>query len=98
MVENSYKLYDRLLRLGGDWSVFNNTVDDIKDELHVYVDYNKKEWIDYSSGEIFKIHDRCQERVIRPEEQVGITHLKIIFNDYPHNVQCELNRGFAPKT
>jgi hypothetical protein len=35
MEESSYKLYERLLRLGSDWQEVNIDVDDPHDVIHV---------------------------------------------------------------
>lgn len=43
MEESSFKLYERLLRLGSDWKVVNINVDDNQDEIHVTVEYRHKE-------------------------------------------------------
>lgn len=65
MEESSYKLYERLLRLGSDWQVVNISVDDPHDVIHVTISYRHKEWIDKSTGEVFPIYDYRQERVWR---------------------------------
>lgn len=65
MEESSFKLYERLLRLGSDWKVVNINVDDNQDEIHVTVEYRHKEWIDKTTGEVFSIYDHRQERVWR---------------------------------
>ena len=53
MEESSYKLYERLLRLGSDWQVVNIEIDDPHDVIHVTVSYRHKDWRDKSTGEIF---------------------------------------------
>jgi hypothetical protein len=65
MEESSYKLYERLLRLGSDWQVVNIDVDDPHDVIHVTISYRHKGWIDKSTGEIFPIYDYRSERVWR---------------------------------
>jgi transposase len=57
--------YERLLRLGSDWSVTDVRVDDVHDTLHIYVIYNKNYWSDPTSGEMIKIHDLRSDRVWR---------------------------------
>ena len=63
MEESSYKLYERLLRLGSDWQVIDIEVDDPHDVIHVTISYRHKEWIDKSTGEIYPIYDYRSERV-----------------------------------
>jgi hypothetical protein len=63
MEESSFKLYERLLRLGSDWKVVNINVDDNQDEINVTVEYRHKEWIDKTTGKVFSIYDHRQERV-----------------------------------
>lgn len=53
MEESSFKLYERLLRLGSDWKIVNINVDDNQDEIHVTVEYRHKEWIDKTTGKVF---------------------------------------------
>ena len=43
MEDSSYKLYERLLRLGSDWQVVNISVDDPHDMIHVTISYRHKE-------------------------------------------------------
>lgn len=65
MEEILFKHYERLLRLGSDWSVSKIVVDDVHDNLHIYIVYNKDFWVDSSTGEIFKIFDLRMDRVWR---------------------------------
>ena len=43
MEDSSYKLYERLFRLGSDWQVVNISVDDPHDMIHVTISYRHKE-------------------------------------------------------
>jgi transposase len=60
-----FKHYERLLRLGSDWSVIKIVVDDTHDNLHIYICYNKDYWVDSTTGEVFKLFDFRTERVWR---------------------------------
>ena len=65
MEETSFKLYERLLRLGSDWRVTHIDVDDIHDAIHITIAYKGKEWLDKHTGELLPIFDYRQERIWR---------------------------------
>ena len=45
-METSYKLYERLLRLGSDWVVTHIDIDDVHDAIHITISYRGNEWLD----------------------------------------------------
>ena len=64
-METSYKLYERLLRLGSDWVVTHIDIDDVHDAIHITISYRGNEWLDKQTGELLPIFDYRQERIWR---------------------------------
>jgi transposase len=65
MEESSFKLYERLLRLGPEWEVIDIQVNDKCDEIHITVKYKLNYWADRTTGEMYPIYDHRMERVWR---------------------------------
>ena len=84
MQENNhtFKLYERLLRIGPEWAVSSVNLDERLEMLHITICYQYDYWVDKSSGEVFPVFDFRSERVWR--------HLDCMeFQTYVH---CRLPR------
>ena len=82
MRNNTFELYERLLRLGEDWSVSSVELDERNDILHVWIRYKYDYWVDKSTGETFSIFDFRSERIWR--------HLDCM--EFQTHVHCRLPR------
>ena len=78
----TFKLYERMLRLGKEWSVSSVELDEHSDILHITIRYQYNYWVDTSSGEVFPIFDFRSERVWR--------HLDSM--EFQTHVHCRLPR------
>jgi len=78
----TFKLYERLLRLGEEWAVSSVEVDDPNDVLHITIRYKLDYWTDTDTGEVFPIVDLRGERVWR--------HLDCF--EFQTHVHCRLPR------
>ena len=76
------KLYERLLRLGEEWSVSSVELDERAEILHITIRYLYDYWVDKSSGEVFRVFDFRSERVWR--------HLDSM--EFQTHVHCRLPR------
>jgi transposase len=83
MIDNStFRLYERLLRLGEDWEVSCVLLDERADILHITIRYKHDSWVDKSTGEVFPLFDFRCERVWR--------HLDCM--EFQTHVHCRLPR------
>jgi transposase len=78
----TFSVYERLLRLGDDWSVSKVDIDECNDTLHITIRYKHDYWCDKETGEIFSIFDFRTERVWR--------HLDCM--EFQTHVHCRLPR------
>jgi transposase len=79
---STFTIYERLLRLGEDWSVSGVYLDEFNDILHITIFYKHHNWTDTETGEVFPIFDFRQERVWR--------HLDCM--EFQTHVHCRLPR------
>jgi len=79
---STFKLYERLLRLGEEWSVSSVELDERAEILHITIRYLYDYWVDKSSGEVFRVFDFRSERVWR--------HLDSM--EFQTHVHCRLPR------
>lgn len=83
----TFSVYERLLRLGDDWSVSKVDIDECNDTLHITIRYKHDYWCDKETGEIFSIFDFRTERVWR--------HLDCM--EFQTHVHCRLPRIKTPE-
>lgn len=78
----TFRLYERLLRLGDDWEVSSVLLDEHHDILHLTIRYKYDYWADKDTSEVFPIFDFRTERVWR--------HLDCF--EFQTHVHCRLPR------
>jgi len=81
-VDSSFSIYERLLRLGKDWSVSSVELDERNDILHITICYKHDYRADSETGECYSIFDFRSERVWR--------HLDCM--EFQTHVHCRLPR------
>jgi transposase len=82
LTNSPFSIYERLLRLGDDWSVSGVELDELNDILHITIRYKHSSWTDEDTGEVFPIFDFRTERVWR--------HLDCM--EFQTHVHCRLPR------
>lgn len=62
---SNIEFFRQLLKLESNWFVSKIDIKENPDEIHVYIEYQGKEYIDTETGEISKVYDFRSERIWR---------------------------------